>query len=188
MISIASLGKVSGVTLNDWFIPTMFNALELDNSFVLWSSLESEYYADTVNNLLMIKFFVRRRRSYRLNVKINDDKIYLTRNIDGNYYPDKKEPTGFRLPKVGDSLLMGGSTYEITNVVFSYGDILVEVENQATFISNFNPFINFIDGTTSEPLYTDENGIYYTKHYKSDNVADMYIDGIDIRSIAGRYF
>jgi hypothetical protein len=83
---------------------------------------------------------------------------------------------------------MGGNTYEINNVISSYGDILVEVENQATFISNFGPSVSFIDGTTSEPLYTDDKGVYYTKHYKSNNVADMYIDGTDIRSIAGRYF
>lgn len=187
MINISSLGKVSGVTLNDWFIPTMFNALELDNSFVLWSSLESEYYVDTASNLLMIKFFTRRRRSYELNVKVSNGNIYLTRNINGDYYPDKKEPTGFRLPQVGDSLLMDGSTYEITNVIFGYADIQLTVENQAIFISNFNPLVSFVDGTTQEPLYTDENGIYYTKHYKSNNVADMYVDGKDIRSIAGRY-
>ena len=187
MINIASLGKVGGVVLNDWFIPTMFNALELDNSFVLWSSLESEYFIDTKNNLLLIKFFTRRRRSFGLNVKIKENNIYLTRNINGDYHSDKNTPAGFRLPQVGDSLLMGGATYEITNIVSSYGDILVEVEDQPTFISSFSSSVSFIDGTTSEPLYTDENGIYYSKHYRSDDVAVVYIDGKDIRSIAGRY-
>jgi hypothetical protein len=188
MINISSLGKVSGVALDEWFIPAMFNALELDNSFVLWSSLESEYYADTVNNLLMIKFFVRKRRSFDLNVKIANGNIYIRRNMDGNYYRGKKEPVGFRLPQVGDYLLKSENTHEITNVVFSHGDILIEVLNQETFISGFSsPSVTFIDGTTEKQMYTDSDGVYYTKQYKSDNVADVYIDGKDIRSIAGRY-
>ena len=187
MLDITSLGKVSGVTLNEWFIPTMFNALELDNSFVLWSSLESEYYADTTNNLLMLKFFNRNRRSWRLNIFISDDKIYIKRNTNGDYYPSRDKPESFRLPIVNDSLLMSGTTYLITNVVGSAGNILLEIENQSTFISNFTPNISFIDGTTDDVLYTDDAGIYYSKTYRSNNIADIYIDGTDIRSIAGRY-
>ena len=52
MINISSLGKVKDVPLDSWFIPVMFNALELDNSFVLWSINQNEYYIDTVTNTL----------------------------------------------------------------------------------------------------------------------------------------
>jgi len=187
MINIASLGKVSGVTLNDWFIPTMFNALELDNSFVLWSSIESEYYIDTVNNLLKIKQFNRVRRSFRLNIITRDNKVFLVRNSNGEYYPSKVKVDGFRIPRVNDYLLMNGNTYLINAVIVSLGDIEIQTEDQVDFITNFNPQVSFIDGTTSEPLYTDTEGTYFSKHYRSNNIADMYIDGTDIRSIAGRY-
>lgn len=188
MIDITSLGKVAGVSLNTWFIPTMFNALELDNSFVMWSSIKTEYYIDTTNNLLKVKHFGRVRRSFDLNIIIRDDKVILARNFSGNYFSSKEAPEGFRLPRVGDSLMMGGSTYLITNIISTVGDIELVIENQAAFISAFAPSVIFIDGTWEGAMYTDAAGIYYSKHYRSDNVADIYIDGTDIRSIAGAYF
>jgi hypothetical protein len=105
MNDISNLGKIANVSLDTWFIPTMFNALELDNSFVLWSSIMSEYYIDTTNNLLKIKNFNRVKRSFRLNVVVRNDKIFLVRDSSGSYYY-KSNDTSFRLPKVGDTLIL----------------------------------------------------------------------------------
>lgn len=187
MINISSLGKVTGVTLNTWFVPTMFAALELDNSFVLWSSVESEYYIDTVNNLLKVKQFNRVRRSFSLNIITRDGKVLLVRNSIGDYYPSREKPFGFRLPIIGDSLIMNEIPYVINNIILTSGNIELQIEDQADFINNFNSQVIFIDGTNSDPLYTDSNGVYYSKNYRSANIADIYIDGADIRSIVGRY-
>lgn len=187
MIKISSLAKVSGVILNNWFVPTMFKALELDNTFVLWSSLESEYFIDTVNNSLKLKYFNRRRASFPINVKIEDGKVLLIRNRAGDYYPSRDEVQGFRLPLVGDSLILKGITYLISDV--SQGDMNIEltIANKANFISNFTGQVSFMDGSIVVPLYTDTEGTFYAKYYRSQNVADAYIDGEDIRSIVGAY-
>jgi hypothetical protein len=97
--------------------------------------------------LLKIKFFNRIRRSFRLNIIIRDDKIILSRNINGDYYPSKAEPKGFRLPQTGDSLLMNDTAYLITNIIHTVGDIEIGVVSQAAFISDFSSVVYFIDGT-----------------------------------------
>jgi len=83
----------------------MFNALELDNSFVLWSSIMSEYYIDTENNLLKIKHFNRVRRSFRANIVIRDNRIFLVRGEDGSYY-DKSNEKITLMPKIGYALTL----------------------------------------------------------------------------------
>ena len=187
MVNIASLGKVQGVTLNSWFIPTMFAALELDNSFVMWSNMENEYYINTVDNILMVRSFNRVRRSFPINIVVSNNKILLTRNISGDYYASRNKIDGFRKPRVGDSLMVGATAYLIDSISGGDGDNVIELNNNSGFINSFNGSAILLHDTGSVPMYTDTNGVYYTKHYRSDNPSDIYIDGEDIRGIAGAY-
>lgn len=185
MTNISNLAKIEGIITDDWFIPNMIRSIELDNSFVLWSTVESEYYLDSVNNLLKIKYFDRQRVTFPLNIELVDGIIKLTPNNKGYYYKGK-DMKDFKLPKIEDKLLMGNQTFEIETIKKHNEDYIIKVTDQETFILNFNNQVDLLVKTNKQ-LYT-ENNIRYIKNYRSNNLADVYINGEDIHSVAAVYY
>lgn len=184
MTNISNLKKINGVILDEWFIPTMFKAIELDNAFVLWSSLESEYYIDSTNNLLKIKYFDRVRMSFPLNIKIINNEINLVMNSNGKYY-NEKEIKQFKIPSENDLLVMSGNNYTITKITKIGNNFIINIDNESNFINTFNDKIEYIINT-DELLYS-HNNVMYLKNYRSKNIADVYIDGENIYSVSASY-
>src|SRR5690554_3662470 len=197
MKNVNSFAKL-GVPINQWFIPTLyFQALELDNSFVLYSVKDTEYYLDSTNNLLKIKFFDKTKIGSISNLYVdsNTNKIYL-RLKDGKYTED-----GMR-PSVGDFIYCDGLRFKINDIKGSYmlEDLELDLDNQEGFLSIYTStkktrllngsFAHYVNGVETWPwvnFYVDDIGDFCIKRYKSNNVADNYIDGEDIRSIVGKY-
>ena len=92
----------------------------------------------------------------------------------------------FRLPVKEDVLLIGDTPYEITNIKKQGNHYVIEVLDQETFIEDFNHNIEFMIKTTV-PSYV-QNRIRYIKQYRSNNLADIYINGEDIVSVAAVYY
>lgn len=192
MKNISSLGKVEGVILNQWFIPNMFISLELDNTFVLWSNQESEYFINTEDNLLQIRYFRKQRLSIPVKFKIHEDTIeiltfenYIDRITDGEITPTIE---------VGQSIIVGNQSYRVQ-----------KREGNMLTISYFDRFKTRYNGNNASVLlntdsttYIDKDGVYWAKNYLSrfrnadgtltEPLVDVYIDGKDIRSIVGRYY
>lgn len=185
MNNIGNLTKINGIVTEEWFIPTMIKSIELDNSFVLWSDPQSEYYIDPTNNLLKIKYFGRVRVSWPLNIVIDNNEIKLVETNRGYFYKGEQVPD-FRLPVKEDLLLIGDTPYEITNIKKQGNHYVIEVLDQETFIEDFNHNIEFMIKTTV-PSYV-QNRIRYIKQYRSNNLADIYINGEDIVSVAAVYY
>lgn len=185
MKNIGNLEKVIGSNLMDvWFIPTMFKSMELDNTFVLWSSPESEYYIDTTNNLLKIKYFRKIKKGSLINIDIRDGEIYA-------YKTYGKKDNSFKELKISNYLYVNGDAYEITNVTFISDMAIIELDenDKSNFISSYVDECFLIDKEAydSGKSYFEKDNMYFKK-YVSNNVADAYIDGEDIISIVGSYY